>query len=154
MADVAILYQHEPAIEKTTEQIITGVEQLGGNIVLKEEFAINSDQSHNIVAKVISAKPEVVIVFGWGPTYTAILNDLKQQQFKGPVITDNNIYSSKKELKENGKGIYVFDILFDPSMKIKSITDFMQEYNKKSSIEPDTFAIILGETVIFQKILS
>ena len=147
-SDIAIIYQHEPAVESTTKEIIESINTLGGKVVAQEQFTINSADTHSIVAKVLSKNPEAVIVFGWGPAYTAILNDLRQQLFAGPIITDNNISSSKDALANNGDGIYVFDILFDYDLDIPLIQNFLRDYKQRYNAVPDIFAVYAYETFL------
>ena len=147
-SDIAIIYQHEPAVESTTKEIIESINTLGGNVVAQEQFTINATDTHSIVAKVLSKNPEAVIVFGWGPAYTAILNDLRQQLFAGPIITDNNISSSKDAFANHGDGIYVFDILFDYDLDIPLIQNFLRDYKQRYNAVPDIFAVYAYETFL------
>lgn len=148
MSDIAIIYQHEPAIENTTKDIISSIHMLGGNVVAEEKFSMNSSDVHNIVAKILSKNPQAIIVFGWGPAYTAILNDLRRQLFMGPIITDNNITSVKNALINHGDGIYIFDIAFDYKSDDPLVRTFLDNYKQKYNSVPDIFAVYVYETFL------
>lgn len=111
-------------------------------VVGKEAFTINATDARSFVAKILQNNPEVVAVFGWGSFYPTLLNTLREQGFKGPIVTDWNISSYFDNIAKTEYPTYWTDTRFDLNSKDPEIAKFVQAFKAKYQRVPSTFAMM------------
>ncbi len=120
-----------------------GQESAGGFIQgMKEQPAIwekykETDlDSRAQITKILATNPDGVYIVGYGPGYTNALNQIKEQGYKGVIMSDYTI--SGQEAQENVKdkaGIFFAeaDSRNNPTRLDRFLNAYRSEYNKDAS---------------------
>ena len=139
--NLVIIYQKDIA---HLEQIRILKENFKGMIptVHEEQFNPDSLEVRSVVTKALSYNPDVVIVTGFGPTYAAILNTVREQGFTGPLVSDANVSLIKENLAKTPYPFYWVDTLFDDNTDIPEMRAFIDEFQKRFGVKPFTFTMI------------
>ncbi|MBP5534615.1 MAG: ABC transporter substrate-binding protein [Alphaproteobacteria bacterium] len=139
--NVVIVHQKDMAHVESTKRLKDKFKDTV-QVINSEQFDPNVMEVRPLVSKVLSYKPDVVIVLGYGSTYTAILNTLREQGFTGTIVSDPNVSSIKHELAKTPYPLYWTDTLFDDNTDIPEIKEFLAEFKEKFGKKPSTFTMM------------
>ena len=111
----------------------------GGQIVMVQNFSTTPDVRNQVVA-LLSKNPEVIFVSGHGPGYVSTINQIREQGFKGIILTDTGAKNPEniKKLVSREKIIFA-DTYFGNSLTNKS-NDFVNEYQKTFNSSPSLYS--------------
>ena len=112
------------------------------SFVHQEQFSHDSLEVRSVVAKALNYKPDVVIVMGFGPTYIAVINTVREQGFTGPILTDSGVSINMQDIAKTPYPFYWVDIVYDDNTDIPEIKEFIAEFQKRSGTTPSTFAMM------------
>ena len=110
-------------------------------VLRSEAFTINGTDARSLVAKILEPDPKIVAVFGWGPLYPKLLNTLREQGFKGPIITDWNITTYTNVIGTEYP-LYWTDTRFDLHSDDVHIKQFVKRFEEKYQRKPSSFSMM------------
>ena len=139
---VAVIHQKDLAAIEKGDLMVKNLKDAGITVTKQEQFAFDAPEVRSIVSKVLYTEPKAVVLFGWGPAYTAILNTLREQGFKGPIITDWNISAVFDSLAKTAYPLYWMDTYFDEHSTLPEVQKFVAEYKQRYNMVPDIFAML------------
>ena len=120
-----------------------GQESAGGFIqgmkeqpTIWEKYKETDLDSRAQITKILATNPDGVYIVGYGPGYTNALNQIKEQGYKGVIMSDYTI--SGQEAQENVKdkaGIFFAeaDSRNNPTRLDRFLNAYRSEYNKDAS---------------------
>ncbi len=139
---VAVIHQKDLAAIEKGDLMVKNLKDAGITVTKQEQFAFDAPEVRSIVSKALYGDPKAVVLFGWGPAYTAILNTLREQGFKGPIITDWNISAVFDSLAKTAYPLYWMDTYFDEHSTLPEVQKFVAEYKQRYNMVPDIFAML------------
>ena len=109
----------------------------GGNVIGEEEFQQESTGgARSQISKLLEGHPDVVFVSGYGMGYCAVMNQLREIGFSGPILTGDSISNpeSLKNIKDM-HDIYFTNQIFPDSDEVKLFKEeFKAEYNRVANL--------------------
>ena len=107
---IAILYLNAQLGMETTNAFIEVYERLGGTVVAKEVFEENSLNFRESIAKVIGQNTDAFCIFGYGPGYCNVINQVREAGFNGIILTNDAVVGrdSQSILKRLDNIVYTF----------------------------------------------
>ena len=139
---VAVIHQKDLAAIEKGDITVQNLKNAGITVTKQEQFAFDAPEVRSIVSKVLYTEPKAVVLFGWGPAYTAILNTLREQGFTGPIVTDWNISAVFGSLAKSNYPLYWMDTYFDENSTLPEVKNFVAEYKQRYNMVPDIFAML------------
>lgn len=113
-----------------------------GNVSLSssESFGVADMDMKTQITKIISQKPDVIFVGGFGPSYTVIFNQIRQLGWKGDILTVNTLavpYFFNSITKENRHNIYFTDTAFSLDKPTnEKMMNFIKSYKERFNSDP------------------
>lgn len=120
----------------------------GGEILFEERFDQGQIDAKNIVAKSIKANPDAIFVYANGPSYIAILNQLKQQNFAGEVLTVSTLTVVKDKVINGGEGFIFADFDFGAGSNNLESEEFAKKLSEKYALPANPFAAFAYEASV------
>jgi ABC-type branched-subunit amino acid transport system substrate-binding protein len=113
-------------------------QSLGGTIVSDQNFQQGVKDYRSQILKIVTSKPEVVVVNPIGPnTGIPVLKQLRQLGYSGPIV--GNFFGSSKEVQELTEAkdmIYISDpTIADGSLKKKLLESYKNKYGSTPDLE-------------------
>lgn len=139
--NVVIVHQKDMAHVESTKRLKDKFKDTV-QVINSEQFDPNVLEVRPLVSKVLNYKPDVVIVLGYGSTYVAILNTIREQGFTGTIVSDLNVSSIKQELAKTPYPLYWTDTIFDDNTEIAEMNEFLTEFKEKFGGKPSTFTMM------------
>lgn len=118
-------------------KFIEEVENLGSNVVFKEQFQPDTTDFRTIVAKLNESEAEAVLILSQtGISGAHFLNQLKEQKLDLPVFSDFTFIANKnaEEVAGTFEGIYFADPAYDEDNEKRK--EFFEKYENKFGMAP------------------
>ncbi len=141
--DGAIIYMNNNLGNESNNAITDEYTKNGGRIHARETFNVTSKDVRAQIQKVLSKKPHIIFVIGFGQGYITVLNQLQEAGYKGSIITDETVTIPEylKSIRNSATGVYFCCTQFDPSTAAKEYSEsFILPYKKQMGVEPNVFA--------------
>lgn len=119
----------------------------GMKIALTESFDMSASDTRAQITKILSEKPSLVYVFGFGPGYVSALNNLKEQLFEGQILTHYEVTSEQDNIVEHGDGIIYSDIEFGKGSDNTASQRYCEVYREKYGVDSDVLSAFTYEAV-------
>lgn len=145
--ETSVLYLNEPLCQKTVAGFCEPYIRGKGKILSQDTFEWNDKDIKSVVAKALSNKPQAVFVFGYGPSYISVLNQLMTQKFNGIIMTDLNVIAVRKELLNSGDGIVYGDVDFGEESSNDATKEFIKNLKQMHGYEANAFAAFSYESI-------
>ena len=108
----------------------------------EEQFDPGLLEVRSVVTKALNYNPDLVIVTGFGATYVAILNTLREQGFTGPIVSDVTASALRGQLVATPYPLYWVDTIFDDNTGIPEMEEFLAEFKEKFAERPTVFTMM------------
>ena len=144
---VAVIHLNEPLCAQTVSGFCETYQAGGGTIPILEKFSWDEDDTKSIVSKALGTNPSAVFVFGYGPSYISVLNQIKTQGYKGWVLTDLNVVAVVDELLDKGDGIIYGDVDFGMESTNEQTHLFIQRLKQLYGADANAFAAFSYEAI-------
>ncbi|MEO0128711.1 MAG: ABC transporter substrate-binding protein [candidate division WOR-3 bacterium] len=120
------------------------------SIIQSLTFASNQTDFTDIAVKINKAKPEVVIIAGYGKALGLVINRLRIYKYKGDILTSIGFVATQDAITSAGKyakGVYFndLDLRKDDSIFVK----VKQQYSQKYGSEMPTSAMLAYNSIRF-----
>ena len=85
--------------------------------VVSETFEIGAQDVRGQINKMLVDHPDAIFVFGFGPGYITVFNQLKEAGYSGAILTDEviTIPGYAEKIIDGAKGVYFSSTEFDPN---------------------------------------
>ncbi len=134
--NVGILYGNDDYGTVFNKELVKVLEKKGIE-THSTSFDLKGSDFRTEVEKVITDS-DLVVVSGFGPAYNLVLKQVKQSDFKGPVVADIGFIVSKAfEMGKLMDGIWYVDF---ESASLPNWPEFIAKYKAKYDKEPASFA--------------
>lgn len=112
-------------------------EKMGGLVVAREVFPFLATDLRGQIAKLLSARPEIIYVTGFGPAYIVAINQLRECGYDGILALDAAIVDPrvKKNIKRLDNIIYVGTAFADEMACNEDAKLFAAAYKMKTGKE-------------------
>ena len=147
---VAILYSHNSYGEDFVNCLEQKISLVGIHKTQVESFDVANPDVKAQVQKILSTKPDSVIVIGFGTGYLSVFNQLKALGYNGLVITDETITIPEyyAGVDDQAKDVMFVSTLFDPFVETgPSYDTFIHPYFEKLGKVPNAHAMFGYVTV-------
>lgn len=124
--------------EEGMSSFIKEAQGLGLSIVYSDVFPESNAEVKQLSAKVLNSSPDFVYIIGYGPSYTALINTLREQGFKGEVFSDEPV--SSPNCKDNLKSLNSIWFTKPTLDDGKRQMDFTEQYHKEFGSMPNLTA--------------
>lgn len=148
---VAILVVNDDYGLSGAKAFETKFEEMGGKIVGKETFEMNTTDLKNLVSKTLSTRPEIILTIGREQTIITAINQIRNNNPIIPIITSDSFESENvlKGLGKNAKGI-VFTS-YRNNLSTEEASNFINSYKNNFKTNPGIYAFdafIAGNYII------
>lgn len=129
--------------DEATKTVCDYAKKNGVTIVQKETFEIDAQEVRGQILKILKSSPDAVFVFGFGPGYITVFNQLKESGYSGPILTDEviTIPGYVDKIIDNAKGVYYSSTAFDPEDTKSLYYDvFVTPFKSKMQNDPNAHA--------------
>jgi len=115
---------------------------LGGHILAKESFPLESKDFRSQLTKIKSTKPEATYMLGYYTELSGILRQMRELNFNTRILSAYSFYDKRLlDLAGNiAEGAIVTISMYDPKSTSKTVSDFVGKYIQRFGSEPDMFA--------------
>jgi branched-chain amino acid transport system substrate-binding protein len=103
-------------------------EEGGGNVVTSEPFSLLEKDFRTQWAKILQGNPPCLWITGYGPGYLAILNQLREQDYRGLIMTDWSL--SAPDYFHATQGVRDGTIVVMPQCSPTLATRYREKYGK------------------------
>lgn len=148
-----VLYMEGNYGQESKESFNSVFTAQGGVLVGTEEYHQETVDTKSQVAKILSEKPDVIFVSGYGISYCATMNNVREMGFDGPILTGDSI-SNPESLKnvKNVGNVYFTNQIFPETKDASDFKGrFFARFNRKANLYAaygyDSF-VILAEAII------
>ncbi len=134
----AILYINNEFGVATNNEFKKTFESLGGKVSATETFGIMDKDVRSQLSKLTAQSPDAVFVSGFGPAYAAAIRQLKEQSYKGTVLTVStlSIPYFMEQTKSANEGVYFPDTAFQANSTDPVKSSFVKSYETKYHSKP------------------
>lgn len=144
ISNVAILYINNDYGIGVKDAFIEKFTELGGKTLKTEAFEPNAQDFRTQLIKIKETSPQAIFIVGY-KEIILILRQIRELGIKAkilstPVFEDREILEKAKELAEGV--IYVYYGGFDPNVKSKEVTEFVESFKKKYNREPGYYSAL------------
>lgn len=117
-------------------------EASGGKIVASETYEINDGSPKSQVAKVLSFLPNAVFVTGFGDGYAATMRQLREQGFKGKILSDAGLSVPyfRSIIGKAAEGAIFAAPVFDDAISDPNAVSFTKRYKERFGETPSYIA--------------
>lgn len=136
---IGVLYVNDDFGNSNQKLFRQMVESRGKQIVAAEPFELTQSDARSLLARVLSRNPDAVFVTGYGPAFTNVFKQLREQSASLPIYTEVG-FANPAVLSALGpvaEGI-TFDVtpveLSEPTLA--SAADFRTKYQARFQAEP------------------
>ncbi len=122
------------------EKTVRAFAQKNGVDILSETFEIGAQDVRGQISKILTAHPDSVFVFGFGPGYITVFNQLKEARYSGAILTDEvvTIPGYAEKISDGAKGVYYCSTAFDPDDKESSYyLQFVRSFETRFTGQPN-----------------
>lgn len=123
---IALVYVNDEYGAGTRESLAASAEKQGIQVSSAEPFAPVERDFRNQWKRILANNPDCVFVAGYGPGYSAVLQQLGEQAYQGTVVTDFTL-SAPHVLKATGgvkDGTFVIGPAIRPEFRDKALAAF------------------------------
>ena len=145
--NVAVVHLNEPLCAQTVAGFCEPYQAGGGIISSLEKYDWDEYDTKSVVSKILLRSPSAVFVFGYGPSYISVLNQIKTQGYRGTVLTDLNVVAVVDELLEKGDGLIYGDVDFGMESKNEHTRIFMRRLKQLYNADANAFAAFSYEAI-------
>ena len=145
---VGLLWVNDEFGRAFATAIKTEAAQKGAKVVQEVSFEKTGTDFRGEVQRVIAAKPEAVIVVGYGKALGLVIRRLREKGYDGPILVNLGFLitpDSAKTAGEAAKGIYT--VAFDFDRDNPRFKQFADAYKARYNEEPAAWAIMEADTL-------
>ena len=101
------------------EKTVREYAKINGIDISSDTFEIGAQDVRAQISKLLTNRPDAIFVFGFGPGYITVFNQLKEAGYNGAVLTDEviTIPGYADNIADNAKGVYFCSTAFNPEDK-------------------------------------
>lgn len=149
---ISIVHTNEPYGEAYAEALKN---IFNGQIVLREKYNVGANDFRDIITKINNAKPEYIVLIGFGISYPAFLKQLIENKISIPLLANETFYKGEYD-SILFKSPFMSSITFLAPKFIEIVNQqestniFVQLHRKKFNIDPQIFGVYVAD---FLKIL-
>ena len=134
---IAILRIKNNYGDDMAKTFIEKFEMGGGKVLINESYAMDSLDVRPQIAKILNTNPKAVFITGSGTGYIAAFNQLKENAYKGIVLTESAIMDAEvySHITHNAEGCYFATAEYN----FEQLPTFKDRYKKAIQEEPDIF---------------
>lgn len=127
--------------------------QLGGVVVKREAYLQRDTDFRSILTSIKAEKPDVIFIPGYYQEVGMIIKQARDMQITVPLIGGDGWDSPKlaEIAGANNLGNTYFSTHYSAEDPTKSVTSFVQRYEKKYGETPDSFALLSYDAVYMIK---
>lgn len=122
------------------EKTVREYAKTNGLGISSETFEIGAQDVRAQISKLLTNHPDAFFVFGFGPGYITVFNQLKEAGYTGAVLTDEviTIPGYADNITDNAKGVYFCSTAFNPEDKESPYyTQFVRPFEARFSSTPN-----------------
>jgi branched-chain amino acid transport system substrate-binding protein len=139
----AVLYRNTDWGKVVQSIYVEKVKELGGQVVLTDNYLETEKDFRSVLAKVRAAKPEVLVLIAYYTDGALLVQQAKQAGIESKIIVSEACYSPQF-IKLGGDAVngVLTQTLFFPQSGRPDVQKFVAGYQAKHGDEPDFFASI------------
>jgi len=138
----AVVFVQADAMLAVKDAFIESFIDLGGEVLLEQSYAPKTDDFRSILARIRSARPEVIFIPGYIEEIVKILKQAKELGVKGQFITISTAYDEKlfSLAGNSAEGLLLSAPFFDEASQEPEIVAFQKSFKMKYGEAPDVWA--------------
>lgn len=146
---LATIFWNDPAGRGVNESGIEKWKELGGEVVAQEPHDIGQTDYSAELARIKAAKPDAILVGGWGKDVGYIIDQARKMGITVPMVLNDWHPEAKKIAGKNAKECYIAMDRFDVKAPHPLTQAFVKAYKEKYGEEPEMYAANYYEHVRF-----
>ena len=144
---VAVVYHKEDIGEEVVKTFCAVAKERNVTVVAQEAIASENVDVKSIVAKILGKKPKAIFVYAYASLYVSMLNQIKNQQYEGVILTDTNISAVRDKVVDGGVGIVYGDFDFGEGCTNQETKKFIQDMKTDFNVTASSFSAFAYETI-------